>query len=78
MIVLFGGGGPTSAVYGSSLARVESELYTLAYATAITTWDPSHIGNLHHSFSATGILNPLSEARGQTRNLMDTSQVCYR
>ena len=24
------------------------------------------------------ILNPLSEARDQTHNLMDTSQVCYR
>ena len=35
------------------------------------TWDPSHICDLHHSFHLCSILNPLSEARGQTRILMD-------
>uniref|UniRef100_A0A8D0NAC8 RING-type domain-containing protein n=1 Tax=Sus scrofa TaxID=9823 RepID=A0A8D0NAC8_PIG len=35
--------------YGSSRLGGESELQLLAYTTATTTWDPSHICNLHHS-----------------------------
>ena len=38
--------------------------------------DPSHICDLHHSLRQSKILNPLSEARGQTHILMGTSQVC--
>uniref|UniRef100_A0A8D1VUY0 Myosin light chain 1/3, skeletal muscle isoform n=1 Tax=Sus scrofa TaxID=9823 RepID=A0A8D1VUY0_PIG len=33
--------------------------------------DPSHICNLHHSSGQCQILNPLSEARDQTHNLME-------
>ena len=40
--------------------------------------DLSHVCDLHHSSRQRQILNPLSEARDQTRILMDTSQVHYR
>ena len=33
--------------------------------------------SLHHSLQQCQILNPLSEARDQTRNLMDTSQIHF-
>ena len=51
---------------------VKSELQLLAYTTA-TTPDPSHICELIPQL--VGMLNPPSEARDQTRILMDTSQV---
>ena len=54
---------------------VALELQLLPYATAITTRDPSHICDLHHSFWQCWILNPSSEARNQTCLLMDMSQV---
>ena len=52
---------------------VKSELQLLTYATATATWDPSHVCDLHHSSRQCWSLNPLSEARDQTYNLMDTS-----
>ena len=56
--------------------RVESELQLPVYATATATRDPSHIFNLlHHSALQHQIPNPLSEARDQTRILIDTSRV---
>ena len=54
---------------------VESELQLLAYITAIATQDLSCVCDLHHSWWQCWILNPLSEDRGQTCILMDTSQV---
>ena len=57
--------------------RVELELQLQAYTTATATPDPSRICDLHNSSQQFQILNPLSEARDQTRNLMDTSQVQY-
>ena len=45
-----------------------------AYTTA--TPDPSRVFDLHHSSPQCRILNPQSEARDQTRVLMDTSLVC--
>ena len=54
---------------------VESELQLPACATATTTWDPSHVCNLHYSSLQCWIPNPLSEARDQTCILVDTSQV---
>ena len=56
---------------------VESELQLPAYATAIAMPDLSCICNLHHSSWQRQILNPLSKARDQTRNLMDTSQIRF-
>ena len=55
---------------------VKSELQLLAYSTATATPDPCCICNLHHCLGQCQILNPLSEARDQTRVLMDTSRVC--
>ena len=49
---------------------VESELQLLAYPTATATPDLSYICDLHHSSWQRWILNPLSETRDQTRNLM--------
>ena len=39
--------------------------------------DPSHVRDLHHSSRQHGILNPLSEARDQTCNLMVPSRICF-
>ena len=55
--------------------EVESELSLLIYTTATATQEPSSIYNLYHSSQQRQILNPLSEARGQTCILMDTSRV---
>ena len=52
---------------------VQLELPLLAYATATTMRDPSHIYDLHHSSRQYRILNPLSETGDQTHILMDTS-----
>jgi len=57
--------------------EAESELQLLAYTTAIATQDPIHICNLHHSSWQLQILNPLSEARNQTCNLMVPARICF-
>ena len=57
---------------------VKSERQLLAYTTAIATADLSLICNLHHSSGQRWIADPLSEARDQTRILMDTSQTHFR
>ena len=51
---------------------VVSEPQSPAYATATLGLIP--IYDLYHSLRQSWILNPLIEARGQTRILMDTSQ----
>ena len=56
---------------------VESELQLPAYATATTTPDSSHIGNLHHSSRRCQILNPLREAKDQTCIPVDIRLVHY-
>ena len=57
--------------------EVESELQLLAYTTATEMQDLTRVCNLHHSLWQRWILNPLSEARDQTRNLMVPSQICF-
>ena len=47
-----------------------------AYTRATPTQDPSH--STHHSSRQCQILNPLSEARDQTCNLMVPSRICFR
>ena len=57
--------------YGDSQAR------DLIRARATAMWDPSRICNLHHSSWQRQILNPLSEARDRTRNLMVPSWIHF-
>ena len=54
---------------------VQSELKPLVYTTATATPDPSPIYGLYHSSWQYRTLNSLSEARGQTCILRDTSWV---
>ena len=58
---------------------VELELQLLAYtiATATTTWDLSHVCDLHHSSQQYWILNLLSEARDQTCKLMVPGRIHF-
>ena len=56
---------------------VESELQLPAYTTAITTQDPSHICNLHHSSQQYQIPDPLREARDLIHILMDIRQISF-
>ena len=56
---------------------VQSELQLLAYATATETADLSGICDLLHSSWQCWILNPLSEARDRTYNLMVPSQIYF-
>ena len=48
-----------------------------AYARATATPDPSHVCDLHHSSRQHQILNPLSEARDLTCNLMVPSWIRF-
>ena len=57
---------------------VRSELGLPAYTRATAMPDLSHICNLHHSSWQHRILNPLSEARDQSRNLMVPSLIHFR
>jgi len=56
---------------------VQSELQLLAYATATAMPDLSCVCKLHHSSWQSRILNPLSEARDRTCNLMVPSRICF-
>ena len=56
---------------------VKSELQPLVYTKATAMPDLSHIFDLHHSLWQCRILNPLSEARDRTRNLMVPSQIHF-
>ena len=55
--------------------EVKLELRLPAYATATAVQDLSHVCDLHHSLRQRRILNPLSEARDQTHNLMVPSRI---
>ena len=54
------------AAYGSFQARSQIRAASGAYTTATATPDPSCICNLCLCLQQHQILNPLSEARGQT------------
>ena len=68
----------TPVVHGGSQA---SDLIGATAAsglhTATATQDPSHICDLHHSAQQCQILNPLSKARDQTRNLTVPSWIRF-
>ena len=57
---------------------IESELQLSAYTTAIATRDLSRICDLLHSSWQHQIINPLSEDRDRTRNVMVPSRICFR
>ena len=54
--------------------ELELQLPASAIATATATWDPSSVCDLHSSQQCQ-ILNPLSQARDETRVLRDTRVV---
>ena len=54
------------------------ELQLPAYTTATAMPDPSRICDLNHSSWQYWILNPLSQVRDQTCNLVVTSQIRFR
>ena len=58
------------AAYGGSQARGLIGAVAATYSRATATPDPSPVCDLYHSPWQRQILNPLSEARDQTRNLM--------
>ena len=60
---------------GSQARGLKSEPQLLAYTT--TTPDPSRVRNLHHSPQQHHIINPLSEARDRTGNLMVPSWIHF-
>ena len=57
---------------------VESELLLPVYTTATATWDLSCVCKLYHSSRQHWILNPLSDTRERTPNLMVPSRICFR
>ena len=57
---------------------VKLELQLPAYTTARATVDPSHVCDLHHSLQQRQVLNPLSEARDRTWNLMVPVWIHFR
>ena len=64
--------------YGGSQARGLIRATAAAYARATAMPDLSHVCDLHHSSQQCQIINPLSEARNQTHNLIFPSQICFR
>ena len=56
---------------------VKMELQLPDYTTATATWDLSLVCNPHHSSLQHWILDPLSKARDQTRNLIDPSWIPF-
>ena len=67
----------TPTAYGISQTRGRLDSVAPTYATATTTRDPSCVRDLHHSSQQPWILNPLSEARNLTSNLMVTSRIHF-
>ena len=57
---------------------VDLELQLPVYATATAMPDPSHVCDLQHSsWQCQSLINPLSDARNQTHNLIVPSQIRF-
>ena len=67
----------TPMAYGSSQDRGPIRATAAGLHHSIATWDPSCIYDLHHNSGQRQILNPLSEARNRTRNLIVPSQIHF-
>ena len=63
--------------YGGSQASGLIGAVAASYARATAMPDPSCVCPLHHSSQQHWILNPLSEARNWTRNLISPSQIHF-
>ena len=63
--------------HGGSQARGGMGPVAGAYTTATATPDQSRACSLHHSSWQCRMLNPLSEARDQTHNLMFSSRIGF-
>ena len=57
--------------------RVQLELQLPAYAAATATWYLIRVWDLHHSSQQHQILNPPSEARDRTHNLVVPSRIHF-
>ena len=68
--------GPKSGHMELPRLGLESKPQLPAYATATATQDLSHVCDLYHRSPQCWVLNPLSEARNWTHNLMVTSWIC--
>ena len=68
--------GPCSRHMEVARLEVELELQLPATAMVTATWDLSYVSNVQHSSWQCQTLNPLSEAKGRTCILMDTTWVC--
>ena len=69
--------GSTRSIWRVPGQRSNQSCKLLAYVRATATPDPSHVCDLHHSLRQGRILNPLSEARDQTCNLMIPRWICF-
>ena len=76
-LLLFCFSGPHLQHMGVPRLGGKLELQLLTYATDTATWNLSCICSLYHSSQQHQILNPLSETKGQTCVLMDTSWIYY-
>ena len=63
--------------YGGSQPRGLIGVLLPAYTTATATPDPTCVCDLYHSSGQHRILNPLSEVRDQTHNLMVPSRIHF-
>ena len=61
----------------TGLGYAKCPIGATAYTTAIAMQDPSRVCNLHYSSRQCRMLNPLSEARDQTHNLMVPSLIPF-
>ena len=64
--------------HGGSQARGPIGAIAASLHHSRNTTNPSHVCNLHHSAQQCRILNPLSEARDQTHNLVVPSLIHFR